>query len=105
MVKKGMTNHFDCDEVGELMEFVGCKLDRTDDSLQITQPVLMQSFVDEFALPEGSAAAKPAEPGSVLMKARAYEAVDAQTQTLYRSGVRKLIHIMKWSRPDVLNAV
>ena len=105
MAKKGMTDCFDCDEVGELMEFVGCKLDRTDDSLQITQPVLMQSFVDEFALPEGSAAATPAEPGSVLMKAWAYEAVDAELQTMYQSGVGKLIHIMKWSRPDVLNAV
>ena len=84
--KKGMTDHFDCDEVGELTEFVGCKLDRTNDSLRITQLVLMQSFIDEFALPEGSAAATPAEPGSVLMKARADEAVDAKTQTMFDRG-------------------
>jgi hypothetical protein len=103
--KKGMTDRFDCDEVGELTEFVGCKLDRTDDSLRITQPVLMQSFVDEFELPEGPAVATPAEPGSVLMKAREDEKVDAKTQTMFRSGVGKLIHMMKWSRPDVLNAV
>ena len=41
MAKKGMMDHFDCDEVGELMEFVGYKLDQMDDSLQITQPVLL----------------------------------------------------------------
>ena len=100
-----MTDCFDCDKFGELTEFVGCKLDRTNDSLQITQPVLMQSFFDEFALLEGSAVAMPAEPGLVLMKARVDEAVDAKTQTMFRSGVGKLIHMMKWSRPDVLNAV
>jgi len=74
--KKGMTNRFNCDEVGELTEFVGCKLDRSDGVLRITQPVLMQSFVDEFELPEGPAPVTPAEPGSVLMKAREDEAVD-----------------------------
>jgi len=104
--KKGMTDRFDCDdEVGELTEFVGCKLDRSDGVLRITQPVLVQSFVDEFELPEGPAPVTPAEPGSVLMKAREDEAVDAKTQSVYRSGVGKLIHMMKWSRPDVLNAV
>ena len=39
------------------------------------------------------------------MKAWADKAVDAKTQTMYRSGVRKLIHMMKWSWPDVLNTV
>ena len=56
-------------------------------------------------LPEGLAAATQAEPGSVLMKAGVDEAVDALTQTMYQSGVGKLIHMMKWSRPDGLNAV
>jgi len=52
--KKGMTDRFDCDEVGELTEFVGCKLDRTTDGgLRLTQPVLLQSYVDEFDLPDG----------------------------------------------------
>ena len=73
--------------------------------LKITQPVLMQSFADKFNLPEGSAPATPAEPRSVLMKARDDEAVDGTEQSTYRFGVGKLIHLMKWSRPDVLNAV
>jgi hypothetical protein len=104
--KKGMTDRFDCDEVGELTEFVGCKLDRTTDGgLRLTQPVLLQSYVDEFDLPDGPVPVTPAEPGSVLMKARANEAVDTKTQSVFRSGVGKLIHMMKWSRPDVLNAV
>ena len=103
--KKGMTDWFNCDEVRELTEFVGCKLERSARQLRIMQPVLMQSFADEFNLPEGSAPTTPAEPGSVLMKARDDKAVDRTAQLMYRSGVGKLIHMMKWSRPDVLNAV
>ena len=87
------------------MEFVGCKLERDTKKLRIMQPVLMQSFADEFNLPEGSAPTMPAEPGSVLMKARDDEAIDGAVQSMYGSGVGKLIHMMKWSRPDVLNAV
>ena len=33
MVKKGMTDCFDWDKVGELREFVGCKLDQMNNSL------------------------------------------------------------------------
>ena len=58
------------------------------------QLVLMQSFIDEFELLEGSAVVMPAEPGSVLMKAREDEKVDTKTQTMFRSGVGKLIHEM-----------
>ena len=103
--KKGMTDWFDCDEAGELTDIVGCKLERSTRQLRIMQPVLMQSFADEFNLPEGSAPMTPAEPGLVLMKARDAEMVDGTEQSMYWSGVGKLIHMMKWSRPDVLNAV
>ena len=100
--KKGMMDQFDCDEVGELTEFVGCKLERDTNKLKFTQPVLMQSFVDEFNLLEGLT---PAEPGMVLMKAKEDEAIDAATQSMYWSGVGKLIHMMKWSRPDMLDHI
>ena len=39
------------------------------------------------------------------MKARDNMAVDSKQPSVYQSGVGKLIHIMKWSRPDVLNAL
>ena len=103
--RKGMTDQFNCDEVGELTEFEGCKLERDAKQLKITQPVLMKSFADEFDLPEGSAPTTPGEPGLVLMKARDDEAIDGTVQSMYQSGVGKLIHMLKWSRPDVLNAV
>ena len=84
---------------------MGCKLERDAKQLKIMQPVLMQSFGDKLDLPEGLAPTTPAEPGSVLMKARDDEAINGKVQLMYWFGVRKLIHMMKWSRPDVLNAV
>ena len=46
--KKGFMNRFDCVDVEELKEYVGCKIERKDDSIRFTQPVLNQSFNDEF---------------------------------------------------------
>jgi hypothetical protein len=44
---------FDCDEVGELNECVGCKIDwdRKEGSMKITQPVILQSHKDKLNLP------------------------------------------------------
>lgn len=65
--KKGMTDQADCDEVDELTEFIGFKLKHSDECLCITQPVLMQSFMDEFDFPEVPVPVTPAEPGFMLM--------------------------------------
>jgi hypothetical protein len=31
--------------------------------------------------------------------------VEVEVQSTYRSGVGKLLHMMRWSRPDVLNSI
>lgn len=100
-----VVDQFDCDEVGDLTEFVSCKLDKDTKKLRITQPVLMQSFADEFNLLEGLTPVTPAEPGLVLMKAKDHKVINGAMQSMYQSGVGKLIHMMKWLRPDMLNAV
>ena len=58
---------FDCEDVGELKEYVGCKIDinNYNQSLKITQPVLIQSFEDEFPLPNREYDT-PAEPKKQL---------------------------------------
>ena len=40
LAKEQMKQHFDCDNVGELNEYVGCKIDQTDSTIRFTQPVL-----------------------------------------------------------------
>lgn len=50
-----MMSQFDCDEIGNMDEYVGCKIDRDikKQTLRFTQPVMIQSFMDEFDIPEG----------------------------------------------------
>jgi hypothetical protein len=104
--KKDLMSRFDCDEVGELTEYIGCKVDRGDGYLRLTQPVLLQSFDDEFDIPDMQRPNTPAMPGQVLRSGASETAlVDSKMQSRYRSGTGKLLHLMKWSRPDILNSV
>ena len=67
--KDDMLKRFDCDDIGEVNEYLGCKIDinKEEGSLKMTQPVLLQSYSDEFNLPEtGRVSNIPAVAGSVL---------------------------------------
>jgi len=96
----------DCDDGGDLKEYVGCKVDydKVNRSMKITQPVLLQSFKDEFET-EGSE--YPNTPGIPLkpLQLGAEPAVDGEHRTYYRSGVGKLMYFKRWSRPEMSNAV
>jgi hypothetical protein len=100
LIAKGqMTARFDCEEIGEVDEYVGCKVERNyeDNSIKLTQPVMLQSFIDEFNLPNGPAPNIPATPGDALVKADPKDCIPANELFKYRSGVGKLLHIMRWS--------
>ena len=51
---QGTRRRFDCDKVGVLNEYIGCKLDwnREQGSMKVTQPILLQSLKDEFGISE-----------------------------------------------------
>jgi hypothetical protein len=65
-----MKSRFECDDLGELNEYVGCKIDRNEDYVKFTQPVLIQSYEDEFDLHKSRQVFTPAEQGKVLMKCK-----------------------------------
>ena len=100
------TSRFDCDDVGEVNEYVGCKIniDRKERSITFTQPILLQSFKDEFDLPTRKHKT-PAEAGMILRKADPKDKVDSKRHTYFRSGTGKLLHMVRWSRPEMQNAV
>lgn len=103
--KMQMKEHFECDDQGEMQEYVGCKIERNWEEgwIRLTQPVLLQSFVDEFELPEHDDLIKtPAAPGEILQNG---EPMSSEKQAKYRSGVGKLIHLVKKTRPEMLNSV
>jgi hypothetical protein len=49
--KEDIMERFDCEDCGDIEEYVGCKIVRTNNSLKFTQPVLMQSYNERFELP------------------------------------------------------
>ena len=104
--REALKQHFDLDEVGELQEYVGCKVEynKVNGTMKLTQPVLVQSFADEFELPTKEFTT-PMAPGQVLMGKGAPIGVDEQTHKTYRKGVGKLIHLGKYSKPEILNAI
>ena len=73
--------------------------------MKLTQPVLLQSFEDEFDLPDVKTPNTPAAPGEVLCSRTKTSTLNNEMQTKYRYGTGKLLHLMKWLRPDVLNSV
>jgi hypothetical protein len=103
--KKDMMQKLDCEDGGELKEFVGCKIDydRKHKSLKFTQPVL-QSFADEFAI---AGSEMPKTPGVPLksLQLGSKSPVASKRNTYYRSGTGKLMHLRRWSRPEMANAL
>ena len=73
--------------------------------MKLTQPVLMLSFEDEFDLLNAKSYITPGELGKTLYSGKHEELVDATMQTKFCSGVGKLLHLMKWSQPEVMNSV
>jgi len=103
---KKMKQLFECDDIGKMNEFIGCGVHKYEDgSIRLTQPVLIQSFKDEFGAMESNSIRTPALVGQVLERAKPETAVGPKEHALYRSGVGKLIYLSNWSRPEMLNAV
>ena len=106
---KDFTSLWDCKDLGELKEYVGCKVERTDSFIRFTQPVKVQRFVDEFHCQESDGGDKqpatPAPPGTVLEFNETDEPLSSKRQTQFRSGVGILLHMIRYSRPNALNRV
>ena len=74
--------------------------------MKFTQPVMVQSFCDEFDIEDAMKRppATPAEPGSVLLPAQPEDYVSSEKQSYYCSGVGKMLHMMRWSRPETYSS-
>ncbi len=102
--KKDLIKRFDCEDCGDIAENVGCKIVRTKNLLQFTQPVLKHSYNDKFKLPKKSYR-MPAPPGLVFVAGKKEEALSPAMQKKYCSGTGKAMHVMQYSKPEMYNAV
>ena len=93
--KDGFVSRFDCDEIGEVKEYVDCKIDKDvkNNMFKFAQPVMIQSFRDELELIKEctKTPVTPGDPGTVLVKAEDKDKINQKWQTYYRSGVGKLL--------------
>jgi len=96
---------FNIKDLGELHEFVGAKYQRESDHFKISQMDLINGFDSMFDL-SGAKWSTPASPGQVLMKSTDESiGLSIEQQTVYRSGVGKLLYLTKLTRPDLSSAV
>jgi hypothetical protein len=102
--KKDLMERFDCKDCGDTEENVGCKRVRMKNSLKFTQPVLMQSYSDDFELPTKSYRT-PMPAGLVLVAGKKEEALNPAMQKKYCSGTGKAMHVMQYSKSETYNAV
>jgi hypothetical protein len=95
--KEGNKSQMKCEDSGELVEYIGCKLDKDMEgrTMKITQPVLVQSLRDAFELPDREYTI-PAPAGEVLRPDNpGDELLNPGGQTKYRSGIGKFLHLAK----------
>ena len=88
-------SHFECDDVVNLKEYVGYNIERNYEKgvwgcLKFTQPVLIQSFNDDFDLHEGRALVTTSDPGKILECGSPQNWVPQSVQKMYCSGVGKI---------------
>ena len=83
--KQKLMKEFDCTDEGELTKYVGCKITRNKDEgwLKFTQPVLLQSFADEFKTKGLKHYETPMETNKILDKAEPGQYLGSKVQTYF----------------------
>ena len=108
-IKLDLKDAFVCKFEGELKEYVGNKIDFSQNNdrlgtMKFTQRVA-QKLEDEFKLPSGILPKTPAVAGQVLLKGGDETNVfNLKDATKYQSGTALCMYKMQWSRPDIYNA-
>ena len=76
---------------------MGYKIDRENMSFKFTQPVMVQSFNNEFEVRNRMPIAT-GDTVTTLVKAEEGCKVSPERTTYFGLGVGKILHIMRWSR-------
>lgn len=96
---------FNISEMGELKEFVGAKYNRNGNTYSISQLGMVEDFVNLFDI-DDEKHSTPAASGQVLTKGNNGSIfLNEHEQSVYRSGVGKLLYLTKLSRPDMSASV
>ena len=89
------------DDRGDLSWFLGMRVSRTSDRLSVDQEQYIKTVLQRFGMEDCKAIRTPAD---VNLKGL-FETGDVVDQREYRGLVGALLHIGKYTRPDILNTV
>jgi hypothetical protein len=84
--KEEIKKHFQCDDVGAVKDYIGCKteINTEEQYVEFTQPVLVQSLGNEFeVIPQGASPMTPAKPGTILTKCEESNKLDDKQHSRY----------------------
>ncbi len=107
-LKNELKKQFECNDCRTMVEYVGYTIEKckSGGGIKFLQKVLLQSYRDQFDIEGLKKFNTPATPGTVLKKPIDGDVLlISEKQTLYRSGVRKAMHMMQYSRQHTYNAV
>jgi hypothetical protein len=95
-----MNSYFDCNNIGELKEYVGCKIKKRKNESQIliVQPITIRSFIDKFGIQGNNKIEIPVLSNDYFSPVMDGDELDKGDQKGYQSGV-----VVRWSSPDILN--
>jgi hypothetical protein len=102
---KMMNNYFDCNNIGELKEYVGCKVESREGNkrILIVQSVIIRCFIDKFGMRENPRIEVPAPSNHSFSPIMDGDELDEVDHKGYQSGVGKLLYLSRWLHPDILN--
>ncbi len=95
--------------LGSDTEFLGCKLtiNESERKMWITQPKLIKSLREKFGgHVSGRDVHTPGAPKTTVARPQPGDPlISASSQSMYRTGVGMLLYLVKYSRPEISNAV
>jgi hypothetical protein len=89
-----MNSYFDSDNIEDLKEYVGCKIDKQErgNRLLITQPVIVRSFIDECGIQENIKFEIAASRSFSFSTIQDGDELNKEDQKGYQSGIGKLLY-------------
>ncbi len=100
-LKNELKKQFECNYCGTMVEYVGCTIEKCKSG-----GIKCLQYRDEFDIKDLTKFNTPATPGTILKKPIDGDVLlTSEKQTLYCSGVGKVMHMIQYSRPDTYNAV
>ena len=103
-----LKNNFSVKILGELKEYIGCKVVRINEKAWLKQPEIIEKIETSFGyLKDQEKELKaPLAAGTNLSRPTDEEILlNNEKQSTYRSGVGLLLYLVKLSRPDICNPV